>query len=236
MNPPFTGASALKSFVRPRARNKAVLGSAVVAAFASVLSAGSAQAAVTSTTCAALAVDPSITLTVLDKTISNIVCSGDVFNNSNVLINFSVDGPIYEFSSDIIGAGTGPSTSGGISYLIAITGDQAFNSVALTAAGLDYTASKEIYSGGSLLATLGVAEETIFDADEFYTSLNIVDSWTVGGDSQFSTLEDINNLFTQKPGRVPSEVPGPLPLLGAGAAFGLSRKMRARIKASSVKL
>jgi hypothetical protein len=28
------------------------------------------------------------------------------------------------------------------------------------------------------------------------------------------------------------QVPGPLPILGAGAAFGLSRKLRSRIKAS----
>ena len=164
------------------------------------------------------------------------MCSGDVDGNPDVLINFGVNGPIYEFSSDIINGGTGANTFGEISYTIAINGDHAFNSVALTAAGIDFTASKKIYSGGSLLATLSVFEETTFGADKFYTSLNIVDAWTVGGNSQFSTLEDINNLFTQRPGRAPSEVPGPLPLLGAGAAFGLSRKMRARIKASSVKL
>ena len=29
------------------------------------------------------------------------------------------------------------------------------------------------------------------------------------------------------------QTPGPLPLLGAGAAFGFSRKLRGRIKASS---
>ncbi len=28
----------------------------------------------------------------------------------------------------------------------------------------------------------------------------------------------------------PSEVPGPLPLLGAGAAFGFSRRLRKRVK------
>ncbi|MEB3335489.1 MAG: hypothetical protein VKP70_10955, partial [Cyanobacteriota bacterium] len=29
-----------------------------------------------------------------------------------------------------------------------------------------------------------------------------------------------------------SQVPGPLPILGAGAAFGFSRKLRARIKSA----
>ena len=31
----------------------------------------------------------------------------------------------------------------------------------------------------------------------------------------------------------PEEVPGPLPLLGAGAAFGFSRRIRNRIKAAA---
>ena len=38
------------------------------------------------------------------------------------------------------------------------------------------------------------------------------------------------NTIEQATFRDPSEVPGPLPLLGAAAAFGFSRKLRARIK------
>jgi hypothetical protein len=40
-------------------------------------------------------------------------------------------------------------------------------------------------------------------------------------------VQSIQNAFTQQP------VPGPLPILGAGAAFGFSRKLRSRIKASA---
>lgn len=36
-----------------------------------------------------------------------------------------------------------------------------------------------------------------------------------------------------KPAPIPSEVPGPLPIIGAGAAFGFSRKIRRRIQASA---
>jgi hypothetical protein len=47
-----------------------------------------------------------------------------------------------------------------------------------------------------------------------------------------SRMDTITDSITQKlqdPGDNP-EVPGPLPLLGAGAAFGMSRKLRRRIK------
>ncbi len=154
--------------------------------------------------------------------------------SANVLINFGVNGPIYEFSSDIIQGGTGANTSGGISYTIAINSDQAFKSIALTAAGINFDATKEVLTGGNLLATLGVGDVVSFADNQFFTTLDIVDSWTVGA-GEFATLEDINNLFTQKPGRgLPSEVPGPLPVLGVGAAFGLSRKLRSRIKGSAI--
>lgn len=209
---------------------KVFIGAATLCAIASVFSIGSARAA--STTCAALALDAGISLSVGDKTISNIVCSGDVVGSDDVLINFGVNGPIYEFSSDIINGGTGPNTSGGIRYTIAINSDQAFNSIALTAAGINFVATKEIFEGEELLATLGVGQVKTFAANQFFQTLNIVDSWTVGS-GEFASLEDVNNLFSQKPGRGPSEVPGPLPILGAGVAFGLSRKLRARIRSSS---
>jgi len=50
---------------------------------------------------------------------------------------------------------------------------------------------------------------------------NKIDTISVNG------VQSIQNTFTQQP------VPGPLPILGAGAAFGFSRKLRSRIKASA---
>jgi hypothetical protein len=55
-----------------------------------------------------------------------------------------------------------------------------------------------------------------------FTVPGLVDTWTING-----TSESIN-LFVGPP---PAEVPGPLPLLGAGAAFGWSRRIRRRITA-----
>jgi len=53
------------------------------------------------------------------------------------------------------------------------------------------------------------------------TLITVNDTWNVG---QGDLLKSFNNHYTQ------SDVPGPLPLLGAGAAFGFSRRIRSRIK------
>ena len=53
-----------------------------------------------------------------------------------------------------------------------------------------------------------------------YTKIYVRDSFTVGAGGQ---LDNYTNTF---------QTPGPLPILGAGAAFGFSRKLRGRIKAA----
>lgn len=61
------------------------------------------------------------------------------------------------------------------------------------------------------------------------TSIRVVDSWSVAtGD----TLDTIKNTFRQNYEAIPpeEEVPGPVPLLGAAAAFGLSRRLRRRCR------
>jgi hypothetical protein len=55
------------------------------------------------------------------------------------------------------------------------------------------------------------------------TTLYVKDIWTA---SPGVTIDNINNNFAQ--------VPGPLPILGIGAAFGFSRKLRKRIKGSGI--
>ncbi|MCX5960078.1 MAG: hypothetical protein NT053_09705 [Cyanobacteria bacterium] len=46
------------------------------------------------------------------------------------------------------------------------------------------------------------------------------------------SINSFQNSFTQVPGGTTDEVPGPLPLLGAGAAFGFSRRLRTRVLAA----
>ena len=47
------------------------------------------------------------------------------------------------------------------------------------------------------------------------------------------SINSFQNSFSQKPDQAdPERVPGPLPLLGAGAAFGFSRRLRTRLLAA----
>jgi len=58
-------------------------------------------------------------------------------------------------------------------------------------------------------------------ADLGFTTTGLIGTWTL------SNSETINAVI----GAPPAAVPGPLPLLGAGAAFGWSRRLRKRIAA-----
>ena len=48
-----------------------------------------------------------------------------------------------------------------------------------------------------------------------------------------SAGEFVNNTYAVASAQAPSAVPGPLPLFGAAAAFGMSRRLRRRIKLSA---
>jgi hypothetical protein len=67
---------------------------------------------------------------------------------------------------------------------------------------------------GTLVASGLIGGSTIYVKDE----------WTIPTGSN-TILDAIQNNYTQH-----TDVPGPLPLLGAGAAFGFSRRIRSRIK------
>lgn len=70
-----------------------------------------------------------------------------------------------------------------------------------------------------------------------YTSIAVTDTYELtGGTSGLIILDNFQNNFTQqRSGNIPPEssVPGPLPLLGAGAAFRYSRRLRSRLLAAS---
>jgi hypothetical protein len=91
--------------------------------------------------------------------------------------------------------------------------------------------TKEVFTsaGGMSLGTLvfnqtnsGSSYTGDLLVNPIYESLYIVDSYAVTGDTV--GIDKITNTF--------ESVPGPLPILGAGAAFGFSRKLRGRIKAA----
>jgi hypothetical protein len=228
----------LKRVPRRNSPAKAFIGTASIAALASLLSAGSAQAA-TSTNCSA---PGSITSGPL--TVTNIICGGDAFGRSDLLIEIAQGGINYLFSGDL--TPTGGFNNGNISYDISTlpTAGLEFKEVTLSATGLfsSFTATKAIsWAGGpgALLATTVVdgsgGTEPVFSFAPFpgVKSLSIKDVWL--GASASDTITDINNGFRLTPARDPGDsVPGPLPMAGAAAFFGLSRKLRSRIKRSAL--
>jgi hypothetical protein len=93
--------------------------------------------------------------------------------------------------------------------------------------------TKDVYTalGGTLLGSItftqtGAGSSKTPELDLWPTyelkNLYIVDSYTVTGAN--AAIDKITNTY--------NSVPGPLPILGAGAAFGFSRKLRNRIKAA----
>jgi hypothetical protein len=219
----------LRAFGRDDQRlilSKSLFGAAVVAAAVTGLSAGSAEA-VQTTTCGLGG-----NLTFGDKTVTNIVCTGVGPDTEIRFNNFDL---AYDFGSVI----DPPTQAGSISYTIFIN-QPGFE---FAAVGLDSgcifpalggcTVTKNVsWNGGStsLVSTNGNPAPVDYLFAAGVTSLNIEDIFLATGNSAVSTA---NNFFSQRTGGGPDSVPGPLPILGAGMAFGFSRRLRSRIKASS---
>ena len=67
-----------------------------------------------------------------------------------------------------------------------------------------------------------------------FTSNTISSAFTNTFQVTTNAFTQFDNSMTQQASTAPpSSVPGPLPILGAGAAFGFSRKLRSRIKAAT---
>lgn len=94
--------------------------------------------------------------------------------------------------------------------------------------GIAFT--KEVCSGGFGIAPcvitppiLDTGTSGILNLTGFGSQIFVIDEFT--SSSPTARASDFTNTFTT--------VPGPLPVLGVGAAFGFSRKLRNRIKASA---
>jgi hypothetical protein len=206
-----------------------LVGAALAPAFTAVglsLLPVSAEAA-SSTTCDALG-----DLIAGNMKITNLTCGGDIAGAADVMISFAGLGSGVEYS--FIGSDLSGSALGSIGYDIEIiSGQNVFGSVQLTADGSTnsvYDAFKDVtWSGGFIqLATSQVGLEPVYNFNtQDIKKLTILDSWSASS----GVVQIVKNNFLQVPGQGPEEpVPGPLPLLGAAAALGWSRRLRSRLR------
>jgi hypothetical protein len=115
--------------------------------------------------------------------------------------------------------------SGKLNYNIAIVGTNfTFNET-------------EVNVGGSTAITRPIVVSTIADIPVFTTNTGAAQSRSftskpasIAVSQQFTAANRNLNSFTTT---YTQNVPGPLPLLGAAAAFGFSRRLRSRIKTSA---
>ena len=142
--------------------------------------------------------------------VSNAICSGPDpgFNLYNITGPSGFGGTEYLLSADSVGGST---------FWFASSAYTA-NTLYSTRIGLDPG-----FLGGSYFS------EAIFNgrslASEGFTATGLVGTWTIDG-----TSESINVCIGADPCGG-AAVPGPLPLFGAGAAFGWSRRLLMRIAA-----
>ncbi len=120
-------------------------------------------------------------------------------------------------------------TSGTITYSLTASPGYWWTSVELdsTHGGLNVSVLKDVFQDAALtipiaapLTSLNGAVAGPVPITGMFNTVYVRDVYTIGAGGQ---LASINNEFVQ--------TPGPLAILGAGTAFGFSRKLRSRIKA-----
>ena len=118
--------------------------------------------------------------------------------------------------------------SGEFDYTITITNpNYTFATAALdsvvSGGGAGTTVIKKIAGFADLVSTNG---SNVLAVPVSGTTLSVRNIWAVGAGD---VLDNFKDTYTQKNH---ADVPGPLPLLGAGAAFGFSRRLRSRVLAA----
>ena len=175
-----------------------------------------------------------------DKTLNFLelptVGSGTItFNQPNIAV------PVWvvnvDFINDLVPSALGLPGTFKYDLTISSTNLQYFEEGALDIIGPSagppraFTASM---TATGLPSTLSVNQMNRSDVDSYYSMIKttrVVNTYDV----TMGSLNAILNSFSQTPEPTPpepSDVPGPLPLLGAGAAFGFSRRLRNRVLAA----
>jgi len=241
---PFPQASILIAMLKNNRKGRAtklfralltagLLGSAAISA----LGAGPAQAApVTWFTFNPVSPGPVQDVTFGDKLFHFLNFSSPDANGTVSIDSTLLPGDPYKVSIDFSGSPTFPLVPGSFSYDVTILQPQTYFERVDLATSVTNGALTVVTKSCSLddlvvdppcdrvLQVVGQGSDTLI-VPQPYSKITITDAWTpVAGESITHIENDLYQKINGKP------APGPLPLFGAGAAFGFSRRIRRRIK------
>jgi hypothetical protein len=144
-------------------------------------------------------------------------------------LGYTISGLDLQAQLNFAGART-TATTGTLEYTIELLNGKTFDTAQANITGNNGNFSTSTASAGltSPATATGGPGTTVSFAPMLTTQVFIQSfSATPSGSLAFNSL---GTIYSTTPGRGEPEVPGPLPLLGAGAAFGFSRRLRNRIK------
>jgi len=220
--------------------SRSLTGAALLLSATALINAGESKAA---TSCF-LSNLSTCTLTLEDKEFTNFSLNSSFTPNAadKVTVTKTVTG-IWRIKAEFNGDTFPQSNPGKLSFKASITSptNVFFNTglsnttdttfMGTSQAMATYTNLVPVSSGiamSPLMSLNGAAANTSFNPNP--NSVEVALEWYTTGNA---TLSDITSSFTQTASPVTNQVPAPLPLLGAGAAFGFSRRLRRRIKTSA---
>jgi hypothetical protein len=204
---------------------------AVATVAAAGLNAGDAQAL--SCTFGAIASGNCAAATIGNLTFSNFTVSGNYEATDVLDINLTPTNGFYNIVASFTN-GNPLSGTGNYGFSVAAASGFALDQVAVDSdvsilgTGTFQFANAFTNSPDSPLVSAGGSAAGAFTPGA--TASNVLISWTDNGGTNVGNSSSLQ-LTTNPPSIIP--VPGPLPLFGAAAAFGYSRRLRRRVKTAS---
>ena len=186
-------------------------------------------------------IDPSLTCTVGDKLYSNFSYTGfvssDPLQNTVNISESGVGGLQHTIAMQNASGWT--SASNTFNYTVAMaSGTNTFDQWAATGSssivGSNFTSTVTATNSSPSPNPNGAINAfSTAGSPSTFTAGTITSAFTNTFNVSSQGFTSFDNSLTQKAPTPPSSVPGPLPILGAGAAFGFSRRIRSRIKAAA---
>jgi hypothetical protein len=142
---------------------------------------------------------------------------------------YTISGLDLQAQLNFVGART-TTTTGTLKYTIELLNGKTFDTAQANITGNNGNFSTDTASAGlTSPATATGGPGTTVSFVPMLTTQDFTQSFsaTPSGNLAFNSL---GTIYSTTPSQGDVEVPGPLPLLGAGAAFGFSRRLRNRIK------